>query len=269
MIILLILPAIYGWDYFNQGNDWVGTCASGLNQSPINFNSSVVKEIKYFEPDHMELKFLFNSARLHSEVTNSSYVVSGDLGFLTIYRHRRPWLENIKLLKLHFHSPAENQVTGEIFDLEMHIVMQDPQNQFTFVVFGVFFKIGSKQNVLIQKVINEYSKDFDYSLEDAFPSSTIPNFYSFEGSLTTPPCSENVFWLLDESLQEITTQQFEVFNNLWKGNKTFANGLGNNRKIQDSNNRVVNHYHKKEGYSVIYSFLKIIPIGFIIWLGIN
>ena len=259
----MLLNTVHSWNYSHHGHDWEGLCAQGHKQTPINIDSSIVKEIKYSDPEHLELHFLFKSVKLHSEVTNTSYIIRGDMGFLTIYKNNRPWLDRIKIINVHFHSPAENQINGEEFDLEMHLVTKDPEDRYTFIVFGVLFKVGDKQNVFIQRIINEFSKDFYFSLEEAFPTTRIKNFYSFEGSLTTPPCSENVIWFVDDSVQEITREEFDVFNHLWKANVSFADGFGNNREIQDSSDRVIKHYHDKDSFLKSYVLCFVFTVIFI------
>lgn len=266
MIIFALIQIVSSWNYSHHGHDWGGICAMGHKQTPININSSLVKEIKYSDSDHLELHFLFKSVKLHSEVTNTSYIIKGDMGFLKIYKYKQLWIENIKIINVHFHSPAENQLNGEELDLEMHLVMQDPKNTFTFLVFGVLFRVGNKENPFIQRVINEFSKDFYFSLEEAFPTTKVLNFYSFEGSLTTPPCSENVIWFIDDTVQEITREEFEVFNHLWKANISFADGFGNNREIQDSSDRVVKHYHDKESFLMSYLMCLLITLIYIYYV---
>jgi len=55
------------------------------------------------------------------------------------------------------------------------------------------------------------------------------HFYNYEGSLTTPPCTEAVNWYVLPHVQKIGKTHFEAFKNAWKGNEAFAEGRGNNR----------------------------------------
>ncbi len=61
----------------------------------------------------------------------------------------------------------------------------------------------------------------------------------YKGSLTTPPCSEIVTWLVVNNPQPISKDQLDVVNFHFKSNKTFAGGNGNNRATQALNERSV------------------------------
>ncbi len=56
-----------------------------------------------------------------------------------------------------------------------------------------------------------------------------PNFFHYKGSLTTPPCSETVNWIVMSEVQYMSLEEQSVFNAFWKGNHTFAHGHGNRR----------------------------------------
>jgi carbonic anhydrase len=263
MILLSLFFSAHAWNYSHHGHDWGDSCISGHKQTPININGSKVVEVIYSDPEHMELDFKFKSVHLQGVQTDASYVIRGDMGFLTIYKNRQVWLDKIKIVNVHFHSPGENQLNGEELDLEMHMVMQDPYKKFSFLVFGVLFKVGEKQNAFVQKVIHEYSKEFYFSLDEAFENHRIKNFFMFEGSLTTPPCTEDVIWFVDDHVRSITLEEFEMFNHLWKANISFADGFGNNREIQDSHDRIVWHHHAGKSYFYSYVLCGIITIVFI------
>lgn len=57
------------------------------------------------------------------------------------------------------------------------------------------------------------------------------DFYNYDGSFTTPPCTEGINWFVLKKPILISTAQFDSFNKLWAANMTFANGKGNNRVV--------------------------------------
>lgn len=65
------------------------------------------------------------------------------------------------------------------------------------------------------------------------------SFYHYEGSLTTPPCSERVQFIVMKEIQYITFADIKLFQGFWGSNKKFANGRGNNRITQPINGRPI------------------------------
>jgi hypothetical protein len=65
------------------------------------------------------------------------------------------------------------------------------------------------------------------------------NLYTYKGSLTTPPCSEIVTWLVVNQPQAISREQVAAINSLYRNNTRFAGGKGNNRAVQPLNERLI------------------------------
>ncbi len=63
------------------------------------------------------------------------------------------------------------------------------------------------------------------------------NLYTYKGSLTTPPCSEIVTWLVVNQPQSISKEQVTLINSFYRNNTKFAGGNGNNRAVQPLNER--------------------------------
>ena len=64
-------------------------------------------------------------------------------------------------------------------------------------------------------------------------------FFAYDGSLTTPPCTEGIKWNVIKDVQPISQRQLDAFTNLWEENKAYACGNGNNRRVQPLNDRDV------------------------------
>ena len=139
------------------------------------------------------------------------------------------------LKQFHFHTPSENNINGHKFALEAHFVHAAKDGQ--LAVIAVMFEEG-KSNPILEKIWSKFplkvnhEKFIDLSSNDIkaiLPSNK--EYYKFMGSLTTPPCSENVKWNVFKTSMSISKDQVKQFFD------TF--GYTNNRPIQQTNNRLI------------------------------
>jgi carbonic anhydrase len=106
-----------------------------------------------------------------------------------------------KLLQVHFHRPSEHMVAGKSFPMEAHFVHRAESGSGLAVV-GVLMSTGSKPNAAFAKVVATMpAKEGEPVKADPAlnPNAMLPkklSYYRYPGSLTTPPCSETVEWLL-------------------------------------------------------------------------
>ena len=78
-----------------------------------------------------------------------------------------------------------------------------------------------------------------------FPTSEVRDYYMYQGSLTTPPCTEAVNWYVSSKVLSASKSQLDSFRAHLSGDFTFAKGRGNNRALQPPNGRLV-HYTEEE-----------------------
>ncbi len=129
------------------------------------------------------------------------------------------------LKQFHFHTPSENHVDGKEYPLEAHFVHADKAGH--LAVVAVFFKLGNENPDLAKLLQNIPNKDHDVAIKVPFDADALipsdKDYYRFNGSLTTPPCSEGVRWLVIKDTKTISPEQV----------KEFAKAMGhNNRPIQ-------------------------------------
>jgi carbonic anhydrase len=144
--------------------------------------------------------------------------------------------EPYKMLQFHFHTLSEHTVNGAQGVMELHVVFQDEATEKKLAVIGVIYKMG-RSNPFLQKLLAKGLPQKSTSpskvvgsidLAQAFPDTT--RYFTYAGSLTTPPCGENVQWQVLEDWAEMSPQQFQSFHDV----------LGNNfRPLQRRNLRVI------------------------------
>jgi carbonic anhydrase len=140
-----------------------------------------------------------------------------------------------ELKQFHFHTPSENNINGTSYPLEAHFVHATKEGK--LAVVAVMFKEG-QSNPIIEKVWNTFPLEENKSVSIDLSSSDIhsimpsdKDYYQFMGSLTTPPCSENVKWNVYKTEMTISKEQVQKFYDIF--------GHSNNRPLQDTNNRTI------------------------------
>jgi len=199
-----------------------GACGTGKNQSPINLEGFTEGDLSRFEKTYRAGPAV---------IENNGHTVQINTqpgSYLTLDNKR------FELKQFHFHSPSENQIEGKSFPLEAHLVHQDAQGN--LAVVAVMFEAG-KGNPFLAEIWSDIPKQAGESIklansvnvQDLLPSSS--DYYRFNGSLTTPPCTEGVRWLVMKQPVEISKQQLKQF--------TSAIHSPNNRPVQPVNARMV------------------------------
>jgi len=215
---------------YSATDDWGNTagwetCGTGQIQSPIDIDIGNAVNV---HSDPLSLKFTSQS-QVKRENNGHSIEVHGDFANLTLS------VGSFAASQFHFHSPSENTVGGESFPLEMHIVMADAKQ--SLVVVSVLFEEGAENTCLAQTLDNEPETGCDdelaaVDLTDCFTSVMEGDYWSFDGSLTTPPCSEGVKWNVMHKTATISSAQLAAFQ---------AKYTGNNRPTRPLNGRKITH----------------------------
>ncbi|WP_394143104.1 carbonic anhydrase [Vibrio atypicus] len=200
--------------------EFASECANGKNQSPVNIESATDADLKdlQFDYEGKVISLLNNGHTLQTSLEGSNTLKVDGKAF--------------QLKQFHFHTPSENHVDGKEYPLEAHFVHADEQGN--LAVVAVFFKLGESNSTLAKLLQNIPSKDQNIAIKVPFDANALiprdKEYYRFSGSLTTPPCSEGVRWLVFKDVQSISPEQV----------KQFANVMGeNNRPIQALNARVI------------------------------
>ncbi|MDN3642048.1 carbonic anhydrase family protein [Lutimonas halocynthiae] len=166
---------------------------SGKRQSPINIID--INTVEKEEPIRA-LDFYYSPSTTLCKVRNNGHSIQFDFdpGDSIVYHDT-----NFNLVQIHFHEPSEHTLNGVRYPIEFHLVHQS--NEKNYAVLGIFGIEGVKSETmermgsflpLKKGEEKEFHKAFD--LSHIFPENK--SYYSYGGSLTTPPCSENVQWIV-------------------------------------------------------------------------
>ena len=140
-----------------------------------------------------------------------------------------------KLSEIHAHNPGEHTIGGERFALETHLVHTMDSGE--IAVIGILYRFGDA-NSAIQSIIDNAPRRGE---ADARPLSPIPaneflptdsGYYAYSGSLTTPPYTEGVQWIVMSDAQEVSEEQVTRLAAL-------TGGGTNGRAIQPLNGRQI------------------------------
>ena len=238
-----LLASVHGADYLYEesGADWPGTCATGESQSPIDIDDSAdyIEEVTDGDDGYVSLTTDYSPLTVSGTFTKYSYLVdsaSSDYGTLTIETDSGTRVYTAQ--QFHFHAPSEHTFDGDHADLELHIVHLTSDSR--IAVIGLFFDADSDDdNETIQEVIDSYGGSKEIDISDLVDDGILDEFFNYSGSLTNHPCTEGVFWIVTKEVRSISKSQLEFFTNEWAGDETFSDGNGNNRIVQDRNERTV------------------------------
>ena len=142
--------------------------------------------------------------------------------------------EQFPLVQYHFHSPSEHTVNGQHFPMEMHLVHKSAEGK--LAVVGVLIAEGAAnaafdpvwQNLPTRKGQEAHLEHVTVDVDKLLPQ--VHTTYRYEGSLTTPPCSEGVKWFVMTTPIELSPEQIAQFRAILHGN---------NRPVQPLNARAV------------------------------
>jgi carbonic anhydrase len=197
-------------------------CAQGKRQSPIDLEDIVRADIEPIRFDYeASAKAIVNNGRALQVHFSPGNTLAADGGHFTLDH-------------LHFHVPAEHEIGGKTFALEAHFVNRDERGN--IVVIALLYKLGPA-DVALAKILPRLPAEtnarnaLDESLNAAAFLPESLDYYFYQGSLTTPPCSEGVDWFV---LQTQLTASREQAQALMR-----AIGGANNRPLQARNGREV------------------------------
>jgi len=197
-------------------------CSTGKSQSPIDIKSSATG-------NHKPVGMAYKAGA--AEIVNNGHTIEVEYKpGSSIKLDGRVY----ELKQFHFHAPSENTIDGKHFPLEGHLVHKDKDGH--LLVVAVMFSDGAPNPLLASLWKKLPAKEGEknelpgaLNAIDLLPAER--EYYRFAGSLTTPPCSEGVTWLVVTKPMTASKEQVAAF--------TKAVGFANNRPVQPLNGRQV------------------------------
>ncbi len=184
------------WDYGKEHGParWgtlkpeFATCQSGHHQSPIDIQRTEKADLPpiQFRYGASPLRIVDNGHTIQVNLEPGSSIRVGE--------------RELALKQFHFHQPSEERIHGRRHGMSLHLVHADADGR--LAVVAVMLDAGA-ENPLLQKLWSNLPKeegkeerrdDVPIDATDLLPAER--GYYTFEGSLTTPPCTENVTWLV-------------------------------------------------------------------------
>lgn len=204
-------------------------CASGRRQSPIDLDHG-------FAVDLDPIQFLYQSAPFRVADAGRGLQVTVYGGGLLLQG------EHYGLSRVEFHQPSEHTIAGRAFDMEAQFIHRAEDGR--PVIVAVMLEKGA-ENPAVQTALNNLP--LEKGGETAPPDAAIDiaallpaerGYYTFMGSLTAPPCTEGVLWMVLKRPQQISAAQLEIFQRLYPPNA---------RPVQPAYDRIIKESRQGRG----------------------
>jgi carbonic anhydrase len=215
-----------GAEHWSELDSQYATCNSGKKQSPIDIRDTQKTDLPAlrFEYRSAPLKYVINNGHTirvnyHDDPGRGNLLIVGD--------------KRYQLTQLHFHQPSEEYIHGKPYDMVIHLMHEASDGEVVGV--AVLLRAG-RSNATIQQLWERMPRSEgqqEVAGVDFNPSGMLPHntgYYMYVGSLTAPPCTEGIKWLVLKTPVDISAAQLSAFSQLYPHDV---------RPLQPLNGRVV------------------------------
>ncbi|XP_047161725.1 alpha carbonic anhydrase 7-like [Vigna umbellata] len=222
-----------GPDHWGELKPEWNLCKKGSMQSPIDFSNDKVKKLTNLE--ELQINYKPSKAIIKNRGTDIKVEWKGKKSNIKINGTK------YTLLQSHWHSPSEHAIDGTRLDLELHMVHQSPSGQ--LAVVGIMYRAGIADPFLssLKEVLDALSDKTgaEREVDELDPNVVMEResaafYYRYIGSLTSPPCSENVIWTVFREVRSVSQDQIKLLQEAVEDHAS-----SNARPLQKLNNRLV------------------------------
>ncbi len=201
------------------------TCTTGKSQSPIDISKAI-------EQDLSNITFHYQPSKVNILNNGHTVQVNYDAGSYIELDGAR-----YDVAQFHYHAPGEHEIDGKSFAAELHIVHKSAAG--SLAVVGILFQEGAENAAfapLIQSLPAEKTdvKDAGVTINAADLLPSVQTTFRYSGSLTTPPCSEGVHWLVMTTPVELSTAQLSKLESIFGGNNRPVQPLNDRPLVEDN-----------------------------------
>jgi carbonic anhydrase len=214
-----------GPDHWGTEDPAFATCSSGTRQSPIDIETATIAKLPAIE-------FAYKPFPLTVTDTHHSFQVNVPQGSggITV------GADHYDLVQFHFHRPSEELVHGQHYAMVAHLVHKNDKGELAVVAVLIH---GAETNAFLKPIFDNFPAEgsesktvgIDIDLMQFLPAKR--GYYTFEGSLTTPPCTEHVRWFVLKQAVDASKEQIGQFAARYPHNARPAQPL-NARNIEQS-----------------------------------
>lgn len=218
-----------GPEHWGDLDPTYASCSGGTSQSPIDVAGPVGDDLANIEFDYQVISSLTITNNGHTEVIEvpegSSITLDG---------------VNYPLKQFHFHAPSEHTINGVAEAMELHLVhIKDDDGVLSYAVVGVLLAEG-EEHVPLAPVLGSIppvagpAQPFEFTIDlNALLPGQLTT-YRYSGSLTTPPCTEGVQWLLMTERGAVSPEQVAAFKQVFNVDARPVQPLNDREVIQDT-----------------------------------
>ena len=214
-----------GPKHWGELNDEYVLCSSGLAQSPIDIAETVPEDLP-------NIAFDYKPSRLN--IINNGHTIQANYA-----EGSRIEVDSVRyeLLQFHFHAPSEHTINAQFSDMELHLVHKSADGN--LAVVSVMLNKGAENSAFAPVFDNmpavvdeENNPDALVNAGDLLPEDGLT--YRYIGSLTTPPCSENVRWHVMKTPVQVSEAQVAAFEAIIHDNNRPVQPLNGREVVEDT-----------------------------------